>query len=84
MSQRSLVEINHDYNPGNTDEQLLAWARKMRNYVRSGKKDELPEGIEAKWRRHHSDPCPFDEPTAFQARFPRSDGPQFRHGKPYP
>lgn len=72
MSQRSLIEINHDFYPGSSDEKLLAWAKKMANYMRSGVWRDLPEGVALKWRRHHSDPCPFDEPTAFERRFPRS------------
>jgi hypothetical protein len=72
MSYRSLVELNHDFSPGENDAELLLWARKMRTYVGSGDKRDLPPGAELKWRRHHSDPCPFDEPTEFQRRFPRS------------
>jgi hypothetical protein len=72
VSQRSLVEINHDYCPHNDDKALLAWARKIQTYIGSGCPADLPDGIEVKWRRHHSDPCPFDEPTEFQRRFPRS------------
>lgn len=71
MSQRSLIEINHDYPLGKTDVELLAWAKKMQNYVRSGHKDELPDGVTLFWRRHHSDPCPFENPLQFDRRYGR-------------
>lgn len=72
MSNRSLIEINHDLTPGRSDEALLAWAKKMRNYLGSANPDELPDGVRRLWYRHHSDPCPFDQPLAFELRHPRS------------
>ena len=74
MSQRSLVELNHDYSPGKTDDELLQWAKKVRIYIGSGSKDDLPDGFEVKWRRHHSDPCPFENPLEFERRCPRPAG----------
>ena len=59
MSQRSLLEINHDYSPGDDDAALLAWARTLRTYIRSGVKSELPQGVVFKGRRHHADPDPM-------------------------
>lgn len=79
MSNRSLVEINHDYSPGGTDDELLAWAKKIRTYIRSGSRDELPDGIRVFWRRHHSDPCPFENPLEFERSRPRSE--QFKSRK---
>jgi hypothetical protein len=72
MSNRSLIEINHEFCPKGDDESLLAWARRVRRYVTSGERQDLPDGMTLKWSRHHSDPCPFDQPLAFERRFPRS------------
>lgn len=72
MSNRSLIEINHDYCPKNDDAALLAWAKKIATYIRSGSREEMPDGIRVFWRRHHSDPCPFEEPLAFERSRPRS------------
>jgi hypothetical protein len=58
MSNRTLVEINHDYYPGTTDGKLLIWARCMCDYIRSGNPSDLPEGMIHKGLRHHSDPEP--------------------------
>ena len=59
MSQRTLVEMNHDYCPPRDDAALLTWARAMRSYLTSGDKRELPRGVVFVNRRHHSerDPC---------------------------
>ncbi len=59
MSNRTLVELNHDYCPPSNDVELLKWARKMRNYITSGDKDELPKGVTFKHIRHHSYPDPM-------------------------
>ncbi len=59
MSNRTLVELNHDYCPPNNDIELLKWARNMRNYLCSGLKDELPKGVTFKHIRHHSSPDPM-------------------------
>jgi hypothetical protein len=72
MSQRSLIEINHDLSPQEDEESLLAFARSILLYIYSGDKGCLPDCMELKWRRHHSDPCPFDNPLEFERQFPRS------------
>jgi hypothetical protein len=73
MSWRSLVEINHDFaSPGESEEEWAAWGRAMMLYVKSGDRSFLPAGFDLKWRRHHSDPCPFDQPLEFERRYPRS------------
>ena len=59
MSRRTLLEFNHDYTPGNSDEELLAWAKRLRAYLRSPRKDDLPPGVVFKWSRHHSEPDPM-------------------------
>ena len=60
MSQRSLVELNHDFCPQMDNTKLLAWAHAMRTYMGSGDPADLPYGVVLKWRRHHS----AAEPTA--------------------
>ena len=59
MSNRTLVELNHDYCPSEGD--LIKWARKMKNYMSSGDPAELPQGITFKHTRHHSEPDPMAE-----------------------
>lgn len=55
MSNRTTVEFNHDYAPGDNDAELLAWASKLRMFLHSGDKDFLPKGITFIESRHHSD-----------------------------
>lgn len=59
MSNRSLIELNHDFRPLNADAALLKWARSMRTYIGSGDKRDLPPGVTFKHIRHHSDPDPM-------------------------
>ena len=59
MSNRTLVELNHDYCPRDTDEDLIKWAKAMRLYMGSGRKEHLPRGVTFKQTRHHSDPDPM-------------------------
>ena len=58
MSQRSLVEINHDIaefdNP--------AWVKQFDLYIGSGSAKDLPPGVTYFYRRHHSDDCPMGDP----------------------
>jgi hypothetical protein len=54
MSNRSLIELNHDYSPRDAD--ILDWAVLMQRYMRSGDPDYLPAGVVLKGTRHHSDP----------------------------
>ncbi len=56
MSQRSLLEVNHDHAPGPSDAELLTWARQLTGYIRSGDERYLPRGIQLKHRRHHTEP----------------------------
>ena len=56
MSNRTLVELNHDYCPLDKDSQ--AWAEQMQSYMRSGNPADLPRGVTWKDYRHHSDPEP--------------------------
>lgn len=63
MSQRSMLEFNHDLAPPIRDnESLLVWARQMALYFRSGEPEVLPAGVTFFARRHHSDECPLGEP----------------------
>jgi len=59
MSNRSLLEFNHDYAPRRSDEELLAWARAIRNYLGSGQPADLPAGVTFRHIRHHSEPDPM-------------------------
>lgn len=59
MSNRTLVELNHDQCPGRGGGELLDWAMKMAAYMRSGDKKELPRGVTFKQMRHHSEPDPM-------------------------
>lgn len=62
MSNRSLVELNHDYCPPYGDDAaLLRWARSMAAYMGSADPDDLPAGVTRKHYRHHSEPCPMDD-----------------------
>lgn len=59
MSNRTLVELNHDFCPGRSNQALAEWAAKIASYMRSGDKNELPYGVTFKQMRHHSDPDPM-------------------------
>jgi hypothetical protein len=59
MRNRTLVELNHDYCPG--DLRLLEWAIAMQSYMRSADPRELPKGVTFKHMRHHSEPCPLEK-----------------------
>jgi hypothetical protein len=73
MSYRTLLEMNHDLGPdARDDDALLRWARQLAIYRGSGNPSDLPDGLIYKWTRHHSDPCPFDQPLEFESRYPRS------------
>lgn len=75
MSIRTLVELDHDYCPNpRDDEQLLKWARGVAKFMISRDEKSLPTGVERKWSRHHSDPCPYDNPLEFERQFPRRTG----------
>jgi hypothetical protein len=59
MSNRTLMELNHDFCPANDVDGLLMWAKAMRLYIRTGEKKHLPLGVTFKGMRHHSDTCPL-------------------------
>jgi hypothetical protein len=59
MSNRTIVELNHDYSPRNNVRDLLVWALQMRAYMGSADPDTLPNGVAFLHFRHHSEPCPL-------------------------
>jgi hypothetical protein len=74
MSNRSMLEFNHDYSPRYSDEALIAWAKAMRLYLGSGDPTMLPRGVTFFGMRHHSDPCPLGEPPrGWENEKPRGD-----------
>jgi hypothetical protein len=58
MSNRSLIEFNHDHCPRN-DEECLSLGKALRSYMRGADTSELPPGVVRKHYRHHSDPDPM-------------------------
>ena len=71
MSNRTLVELNHDYCPHNNPEALQKWAYAMSIYMSSGDQLHLPDGVTFKGMHHHSDPDPLAELTRLQAEVER-------------
>lgn len=61
MSNRTMLEINHDYYP-HTPAEERAWLVNMLAYLRSGNHRNLPDGVTFFNRRHHSEPCPLGRP----------------------
>jgi len=61
MSNRSMLEINHDYYPHSEMEQQ-AFLQNLLCYLRSGNPRNLPTGVTWFGMRHHSDKCPLGEP----------------------
>lgn len=60
MSNRTLVELNHDWCPSlGREGGMLEWAEAMAAYMRSGDKKMLPRGVTFKYFRHHSEPDPM-------------------------
>lgn len=59
MSNRTLIELNHDYCPRN-DEECLKLGQALRRYMQSADTDELPAGVVRKHYRHHSDQDPME------------------------
>lgn len=60
MSNRSLLEFNHDLGPryGWPDDKLIRYASLIALYLGSGDKADLPDGVTFVQMRHHSDPAP--------------------------
>ena len=63
VSNRTLVELNHDYCPRD-DAACLALGRALQAYMRAADRDELPQGVIWKYYRHHSEPCPVAQGEA--------------------
>jgi hypothetical protein len=85
MSNRSLVELNHDFCPLNTDAELLKWASGMHCFFTSGDPTYLPQGVTFKHMRHHSDPDPLEKraSSGTPGREPQHAAPSVT-GEPYP
>ena len=58
MSNRTLIELNHDYCPRNASE-AKDFGLALQMFMRSGDKAMLPRGVTFKHSRHHSDPDPM-------------------------
>ncbi len=58
MSNRTLIEFNHDIIPCGYDTKI-AWAAALIAYLKSGDKDMLPSGVTLRGMRHHSEPEPI-------------------------
>jgi hypothetical protein len=61
MSNRSLLELNHDAYP-HTEAAQMVWLRDVLDYIRSGDPSKLPHGVTWFGTRHHSDPCLAGKP----------------------
>ena len=68
MSNRTLVELNHDFCPKLDSAILQKWAQDMALYMRSADKTLLPQGVTFKHFRHHSEPDPLREAYAGEAK----------------
>lgn len=62
MSNRSLLEFNHDYCP-TSDAECLELGASLSAYMRAADIRHLPPGVVRKHYRHHSDPDPMARPT---------------------
>lgn len=61
MSNRSMLEINHDHTPYKEEDKKI-WLEKMMAYLACGNPKILPEGVTWFGMRHHSEPCPMGKP----------------------
>lgn len=61
MSNRSLLEFNHDVVPVG-DAETLAWAKQITSYLSTGDRSALPKGVTFFHQRHHSERCPLGDP----------------------
>lgn len=57
MSNRTLIELNHDFCP--KEEDRAKWANQLVQYMTSGDEKYLPDGVTFYGMRHHSDPNPM-------------------------
>lgn len=55
MSNRSLLEFNHDFSP-TTDVGYYKLGLALANYMRAADERELPPGVIRKYYRHHTHP----------------------------
>lgn len=60
MSNRTLIELNHDYIL-DTDEEKRAFGEAIQRYMQAADPKQLPPGVTFKNFRHHSDPCPLEK-----------------------
>jgi hypothetical protein len=60
VSNRTLLEFNHDYAP--KGDEVESFAHAIARYLRSGDPTLLPRGVTYFGMRHHSTPCPLGEP----------------------
>ncbi len=61
MSNRSMLEFNHDAVPHDFVT-AAAWADKLLAYLRTGDPTLLPDGVTFFNQRHHTEECPLGEP----------------------
>lgn len=61
MSNRSMLEFNHDLTPRDSEAQQR-WAEQLVQYLTSGNRELLPYGVTYFNIRHHSEDCPLGEP----------------------
>jgi len=61
MSNRTMLEINHDTTPHGHDE-IVRWAKAMVQYLSSGDPKLLPNGVTWFGMRHHTTNCPLGNP----------------------
>ena len=61
MSNRTMLEINHDTTPS-TYEEKTKWVYAMVAYLSSGDPKRLPRGVTWFGMRHHSEDCPMGDP----------------------
>ena len=61
MSNRTMLEFNHDYTPRTADERY-AFLQGICDYLASGNHKKLPPGVTYFGMRHHSTDCPLGDP----------------------
>ena len=72
MSNRTIVEINHDYPIGDDARSILMWALRVRMYLGNAEPGLLPDGVRFLHYRHHSEPLPLEpQNRREQGRTPR-------------
>jgi hypothetical protein len=64
VSNRTIVELNHDYCPRDDAHELIEWALRMRYYMGNADPAYLPNGVTFLHYRHHSETCPLPPPPA--------------------